>query len=102
MGTRSTRAVKLRLQKRSGVRRLAPSHLLWSAGGDDPAAAVSAFGSQIDHVVGRLDDVHVMLDQQDSVAGIDQPVERLEEPFDVREVQAGRPCRRRTSPRRPA
>jgi hypothetical protein len=42
-------------------------------------------------VIGRLDDIEMMFDQQDRVAGIHQPVERLEQPLNVREMET---CRR--------
>ena len=54
------------------------------------AAGVPALRPEVDHVVGRLDHVEVVLDQQHRVAGVHQPVQRLEQPLDVREVQAGR------------
>ena len=38
------------------------------------AAGVSAFGPEVDDVVGRLDDVEVVLDEQHRVAGVDEPV----------------------------
>ena len=59
------------------------------AGGDDAAAAVAAFGAQVDDVVGGFDDFEVMLDDDHRVAGIDQRVQDFEEFADVLEMQAG-------------
>ena len=80
---------EVRFQKPPGVRRLAARHLLRRAGHDDLAAGVAAFRAEIDDVVGGLDHVHVMLDEQHRVAGVDEPVQRLEQALDVGEVQAG-------------
>ena len=54
------------------------------------AAAVAAFGAQVDDPVRRLDHVEVVLDHEDRVAGVDQPVEHLEQLLDVGEVETGR------------
>ena len=50
-------------------------NLFGGAGGDDSAAAISAFGTHVDQPVGSLDDVEVVLDHQDRVAGGDQAIE---------------------------
>jgi hypothetical protein len=41
-------------------------------------------------VIDRLDHVEVMLDQQDRVPGVHELVQRLQQPLDVRQVQARR------------
>ena len=64
--------------------------LLGRALGDDPAAAVAALRPEVDDPVGGLDDVEVVLDDEDRVAAVDQPVEHLEQLLDVGEVEAGR------------
>ena len=46
--------------------------------------------SQIDHMVGHFDDVQMMLDQENGVPGIDELVQRLQQTFDVGQVQTGR------------
>jgi predicted HTH domain antitoxin len=53
------------------MRRLARGHIFGRAGHHDPAARVAALGPQIDHVVGRLDHVHVVLDQHNPLGRID-------------------------------
>jgi hypothetical protein len=51
---------------------------------------VAALGAEVDDPVGRLDDVEVVLDDDDRVAGVDELLQHVEQPADVREVQAGR------------
>ena len=63
--------------------------LLGGADGDDFAAAVSAFGTHVDQPIGGLDDVQVVLDNQDGVAGGDQAVQDGDQLLDIGEVQAG-------------
>ena len=46
---------------------------------------MTAVGPEVDHVVGRLDDVEVVLDEHDGVAGVDELVQRLEQALDVRQ-----------------
>ena len=58
--------------------------------GDDPAAAGAAFGPEVDDVVGRLDDVEVVLDDDDRVALVDELLQHVEQLARVLEVQAGR------------
>ena len=55
-----------------------------------PAALLPALRTQVDEPVGGLDDVEVVLDHDDGVAAVDQPVQHVEQPLDVGEVQAGR------------
>src|SRR5215469_12519891 len=54
----------------AGVRLFGARDLFRSALGDDPAAALSAFGTQVDNPVGLLDDVEMVLDDRPSVAPI--------------------------------
>ena len=56
---------------------------------DDLAALLAALGAEVDDAVGRLDHVEVVLDHDDGVALLHQPVEHLQQPLHVREVQAG-------------
>jgi hypothetical protein len=53
------------------------------------AAAGAAFGAHVDHPVGGLDHVQVVLDDDDGVAGVAQLVQHLQQQLDVVEVQAG-------------
>src|SRR4029079_18423342 len=65
-------------------------HLLGGALGDDPAAAITAGRAEVDDPVRGLDDVADVLDDEDRIAAIDQPMEDLEELLDVGEVETGR------------
>ena len=47
-------------------------------GGDDLAARGSAFGSDVDDMVGDLDDVEVVLDDDDGVAALHEFVQHLQ------------------------
>lgn len=69
-------------------------HLLRRALCDHRAAAGTAFGAHVDDPVGRLDDVEVVLDHHDRVAGVAQLVQHGQQQRDVGEVQAGWSARR--------
>ena len=62
-------------------------HLLGRSLGDDLAAAVAAFGTEVDNPVGRLDDIEIVLDHNDRVAQIDETIENAEQLADVVEMQ---------------
>ena len=64
-------------------------HLLGRAGGNDPAAAVTALGAQVDDPVGALDDVQVVLDDQDRIARGHEFLQHVDELADIVHVQAG-------------
>ena len=51
---------------------------------------VTAVRTEVDDMVGTLDDLHVMLDDEDGVAPFDEGIEGLEQPLDVMEVQTRR------------
>jgi len=57
--------------------------------GDDGAAALAALGAQVEQPVGGGDQVQVVLDHQQRVAGVEQLLEGPEQLRDVLEVQAG-------------
>ncbi|MPN00669.1 hypothetical protein SDC9_147865 [bioreactor metagenome] len=63
--------------------------ILRGAGGHDLSPAEPTFGTHIDHPVGGLDDVEVVLDDHHGVTAVDQPAEHVEESADVLEMQAG-------------
>ena len=56
---------------------------------DDAAALVTRAGAEIDDPVGVRHDRLVVVDDDDRLAGVDQPVEQRELPLDVGQVQAG-------------
>ena len=65
--------------------------LFGSTFGNHAATARAAFWTHIDDVVGRLDDVEVVLDDDHAVTGVDERLEYVQELLDVGTVQ---PCRR--------
>jgi hypothetical protein len=50
-------------------------HLLGGAFGHQPAAGRAALGADVDDPVGGADDVQVVLEGDDGVAGVDQALE---------------------------
>lgn len=56
--------------------------------GDDGAAVGSGFGADVEDVVGLGGEVHVMLDDDDGVAFLDETVEDVNEFGDVVVVEA--------------
>lgn len=64
-------------------------HFFGRACHDQVAAAVASFGAEVYHVVGTLDDVQVVLDDDDAVSAADEGVEGFEQLADVVEVEAG-------------
>src|SRR5512134_3267468 len=65
-------------------------HLLGKALADDLATGLAALGAEIDDPVGGADDVEVMLDDDQRVAGGEELAERAQELRHVVEVKAGR------------
>jgi hypothetical protein len=53
------------------------------------AAGVAALWAEVDDPIGALDDIEVVLDDDECVAGVGEPVEDLDEFADVLEVEAG-------------
>ena len=64
--------------------------LLGRARGDQVAALLAALRAHVEQPVGGLDHVEVVLDHDDGVALVDEPLQHLEQLLDVGEVQAGR------------
>ncbi len=75
----------------AGVAFLVGGDVFGRAGGDDLTAFVAAVGTEIDNPVGGFDHFHVVLDDDDGVAGVDQLVQHFEQFFNVFEMQPG--CR---------
>ena len=67
---------------------LALSNFLWSTLNDDGATTSASLGSEVDDVVGALDDIHIVLHNQNSVAAREETVEGGKEMTDVVEMQA--------------
>ncbi|OYV85954.1 MAG: hypothetical protein B7Z73_12610, partial [Planctomycetia bacterium 21-64-5] len=81
--------------------RLCPSHQLFRtlrmrhnilrrARRDNVPAALAGFRSQVDHPVGRLDHVEIMLDDHHRIAQVDEPIEHVQKLGQIVEVQSGR------------
>ena len=62
--------------------------LAGGAGGGDLAAEVARAGAEVDEVVGRLDHLAVVLDQDQGVAQVAEPSEGVEQPGVVARVEA--------------
>ena len=77
------------LQKPAGMRSFAGGYLFRCTRDHDFAAGVAAFGAKVDDVAGGFDHVHVMLDGEDRVSGVDQAMQAIEQALDIREMEAG-------------
>jgi hypothetical protein len=64
-------------------------HLFGCAGSDEFPTALARVGAEIDDPVGAFDDVEVVLDDEDAMAGVHEALEDLEQHAHVVEVQAG-------------
>ena len=64
-------------------------HLLRRAGGNNGAAAAAALGTQVNDIVCPLDDVQIMLNDNNRVAGFDQLIQHLNQTVYVGNVQTG-------------
>ena len=58
--------------------------------GDDPAAAIAAFGAHVDDPVGTFDHIEIVLDHQHRVAHVGQAIQHIQQIMDVGKMQAGR------------
>jgi len=55
------------------------------------AAPVSSLGAKIDDIIGRLDDIQIVFDHNDGIAGIRQTLQHVDQLVHIRNVQPG--CR---------
>ena len=86
----SSRAREERTQELAGVRGFAGRDGLGRPRDDQLAAGFAAFGANVDHPVGGLDDVEVVFDHEDRVPRLHEAIEDLEELLNVVEVEPGR------------
>ena len=77
------------LEEGPGVAPRAPGDLLRRAGGHHGATAVSALRPQVDDIVGALDDIQVVLNDQHGVAPVAQSLENVQQVRHIVGVQAG-------------
>ena len=75
-------------QRQRGVRAALRGELAGRTGGDDPAAGLTALGTQLDDVIGGGQHVQVVLHHEQRVAGGHQAAQRVDQHRDVRDVQA--------------
>ncbi len=64
-------------------------HLFRSAFRHDESSAHTAFRSQIDHIIGALDHIHVVFDNDHRMTFVNQRIERAEKYANVIKMQ---PC----------
>ena len=77
------------LRKVAGrVRSLVSSQPLGRTFGDHLAALVASLRPKIEDPVGRFDHIQVVLDDDDGVSGVGEPVEHIEQALDIGEVEA--------------
>ena len=77
------------LEELAGIAPLLAHAVFGRAGEDDLAAAIAAFGPEVDDPVGGLDDFEIVLDDDDRVALVDQLMQHFEQLAHVVEMQAG-------------
>ena len=75
-------------QRLPGVARGAGGHRFGGARDDQLAAMRPGLGTKIDHPIGRLDHVQIMLDDEDRMPGLHQVLKGLEQDPDIFEMQA--------------
>ena len=68
---------------------LASGYFLGSAFGNDGAATGSSLGTEVDDVVGTLDDIHIVFHHQYRMSESEQAVEGGKKVTDVMEVKSG-------------
>src|SRR6266550_5683398 len=72
----------------SGIRLFIACYLLRSSLGDDSATAFAAFGAKINNPVGVTDYIKVMLDDDNGIAQVGEPVQDVEQFFYIVEMQS--------------
>src|SRR5439155_19907946 len=77
------------MQKSAGITFHAAGHVFRRALRHDAPAAAAAFRTEVDHPIGRLDDVEVVFDDEQGVARRPQLEEDFEQFGHVAEVEAG-------------
>jgi hypothetical protein len=61
--------------------------LLWPTTPQDLPSLIPSFGTKINDLISGLDHVHVMLNDDDRIAGISQPVENIQEFLNIGEME---------------
>ena len=76
------------LEELSCVRAFCSGNILRPACAYNAAAFIATFGSQIDYPIRAFYDFHIVLDHDNRITFINQPVEHLEQQFHILEMQA--------------
>ena len=63
------------------------SHLLWCAAADELSSGGSAFGSEVDIIIGHLDDIKIVFNDEYGMTALDEGIEAGEETTDVVKVE---------------
>ena len=79
---------ELLLEEAGGVGSLALDDFLWCAGADDVTAFLASFRTNVDDVVGTLDDIHVVLDDKNGVTTLNESVKGMQQTLDVVEMKS--------------
>ena len=77
----------MRTEEGGGAGSFGISNVFGGALGDDFSAGLTAFGTEIDEIVGFSEDIEVVFNHHDCVTGIDQAVEQVNQAADIGEVQ---------------
>src|SRR6266850_877083 len=62
--------------------------LLRGALGNDMPATFAAFGTEVNHPIGFGDQFEIVLNDDNRMTGVNEPLQDLDEPFDIRHVEA--------------
>src|SRR5256885_9147061 len=76
-------------QRRTGMAPFARRNVFRRALSNDLSTLVAGFRAEVDDPVGGFDDLEVVLDDDDRVARVNQPLKNSQKNADVVEVQAG-------------
>ena len=79
---------ELRLQVLRCVRRLALAEVTWRTLEDQITACIATLGTEVDDMVGALDDVQVVFDDDQRVPILQQFVEGIEQDAHVMQMEA--------------
>ena len=66
------------LEELTGVRAGGGRHLLRRPRRDDGTATITTLGAEVDEIIGRFDDVHVVLDDQHGIPVVHQTAEHFQ------------------------
>lgn len=84
------RSFQIGAQGASGVGVRTGRDGFWRSSDHQLTSGVATFGSEIDYPIRTFNDIKMMFDHEDRVAGVDQPLQTIEQALNIRQVQ---PCR---------